>query len=108
MKHILRYFSGTRHWGIVFRRSGKTLTDMWDVVLYVDSSHASDPDRRRSRYGYIIMVNNNPVAFGTGMRPKCSASTPEAEYVSFITRENPILAKIYHTCEKYFASTQDN
>ena len=82
LKRILRYLSGTRYWGLIYRATGKTLTDLWDVILYVDSDHASDPDTRKSRYGYIIIVNGCPVAFGTGMRKKPSASTPEAEYVA--------------------------
>ena len=82
LKRILRYLSGTRYWGLIYRATGKTLDDLWDVILYVDSDHASDPDTRKSRYGFIIIVNGCPVAFGTGMRKKPSASTPEAEYVA--------------------------
>ena len=51
-------------------------------MLYVDSDFASDPDSRKSRYGYIILVNGCPVTFGTGMRKKPSGSTPESEYVA--------------------------
>ena len=41
-----------------------------------------DPDRRRSRYGYIIFMNGNPVSFGTGLAQRTATSTPEAEYVA--------------------------
>ena len=41
-----------------------------------------DPDNRRSRYGYIIFLNANPVAFGTGLSAKTATSTPEAEYIA--------------------------
>ena len=82
LKRILRYLSGTRFWGLIYRSTGKTLGDLWIVSLYVDSDYASDPDARKSRYGYIILVNGCPVAFGTGMRKKPSGSTPETEYVA--------------------------
>ena len=82
LKRILRYLSGTRHWGLVYRSTGKTLNEPWDIVLYVDSNHAECPDTRRSRYGYLILLNGCPISFGTGMRKRCSASTPEAEYVA--------------------------
>ena len=82
LKRILHYISGTRHWGLIYRSTGKTLNDLWQLALYVDSNHAADPDNRKSRYGYLILANGCPVAFGTGMRNKCSASTPEAEYVA--------------------------
>ena len=41
-----------------------------------------DPDKRRSRYGYLILLNTNPVAFGTGLTKRTATSTPEAEYVA--------------------------
>ena len=83
IKRIMRYLSGTRNWGLIFKSTGKTIEDEWTVGMYVDSDHASDPDRRRSRYGYLILANKScPLAFGTGMRNECSASTPQAEYVA--------------------------
>ena len=39
-------------------------------------------DEGHAIYGYLILLNGCPVAFGTGMRKKVSASTPEAEYVA--------------------------
>ena len=41
-----------------------------------------DPDKRRSRYGYIILLNSNMIAFGTGLAKYTATSTPEAEYVA--------------------------
>ena len=41
-----------------------------------------DPDKRRSRYDYIVFLNANPVAFGTGLTQKTATSTPEAEYIA--------------------------
>ena len=38
-------------------------------------------DKRRSRYGYLILLNANPIAFGTGLTQKTATSTPEAEYI---------------------------
>ena len=82
LKRIMRYLAGTRHWGLIYRSTGKGLDECWNIVVYVDSDHASDPDQRRSRYGYLILLNGCPVAFGTGMRKKVSASTPEVKYVA--------------------------
>ncbi len=82
VKRIMRYASGTRHWGLIYRSTRKGLGEFWIITVYVDSDHASDPDHRRSRYGYLILLNGCPVSFGTGMRKQVSASTPEAEYVA--------------------------
>ena len=48
----------------------------------MDADHANDPDRRRSRSGYIIRANGNVIDFGTGLQPKTASSTPVAEYVA--------------------------
>ena len=81
VKRILRYLKATKHWGLCYKstRGGKKL---WKLTLYVDSGYAMDPDKRRSRYGYIILLNANPVAFGTGLTQRTATSTPEAEYIA--------------------------
>ena len=35
IKRIMRYLSGTRHWGLIYRKTGKTLDDEWEVTMYV-------------------------------------------------------------------------
>ena len=52
------------------------------LELYVDSNFAGDPEHRRSRYGYVIFLNENPIDFGTGLQKRTAASTPEAEYIA--------------------------
>ena len=58
VERIMRYLAGTRHWGLIYRSTGKGLDECWNIVVYVDSDHASDPDQRRSRYGYLILLNS--------------------------------------------------
>ena len=41
-----------------------------------------DIDNRKSRYGYIIFLNSNPISFGTSIAQRTATSTPEAEYVT--------------------------
>ena len=81
VKRILRYLKATKYWGLCYKSSCKDKT-VWRLILYVDSGYAMDPDRRRSRYGYIVYLNANPVAFGTGLTQKTATSTPEAEYIA--------------------------
>ena len=80
VKRILRYLKATRFWGLCYTRSLKP--GKWTLTLYVDSGFAMDPDGRKSRYGYIIYLNNNPVAFGTGLTKLTAPSTPAAEYIA--------------------------
>ena len=79
VKRILRYLKATKTWGLCFKAAD---TDKWILTLYVDSGFAMDPDNRRSRYGYIVLLNGNAVAFGTGLTIRTATSTPEAEYVA--------------------------
>ena len=49
-----------------------------------DSGYGMDPEKRRSRYGYIVFLNDNPVSFGTGLTQRTVTSTSEAEYVGMV------------------------
>ena len=82
VKRIIRYLKATKTWGLHFQSSNIGTSAKWKLTLYVDSGYAMDPDRRRSRYGYIILLNSNMIAFGTGLTKYTSTSTPEAEYVA--------------------------
>ena len=81
VKRILKYLKGTKTWGLCYKLTCQP-GRKWTLTLYVDSGFAMDPDKRRSRYGYIIFLNGNAVAFGTGLAARTATSTPEAEYVA--------------------------
>ena len=78
----MRYLVGTPKLGLTYRSSERTLSDLWHLELYVDSNFAGDTEHRRSRYGYVIFLNENPIDFGTGLQKRTAASTPEAEYIA--------------------------
>ena len=82
LKRIIRYLKSTRTWGLCYKSSWITKGTPWTLTLYVDSGFAMDPDKRRSRYGYLILLNANPVSFGTGLTTKTLPCTPVAEYVT--------------------------
>ena len=82
VKRIIKYLNGTKTWGLCYRSSNRPKGSPWVLTLYVDSGLAMDPDKRRSRYGYIILLNANPIAFGTGLTQKTATSTPVAEYIA--------------------------
>jgi len=78
----MRYLVGTPKLGLTYRSSERKLSDLWHLELYVDSNFAGDTEHRRSRYGYVIFLNENPIDFGTGLQKRTAASTPEAEYIA--------------------------
>jgi hypothetical protein len=65
-----------------YKSSGLAPGQPWNIEVYVDADWANDPDFRRSRSGFTVMANNNPISFGSGLQPKTSSSTPVAEYVA--------------------------
>ena len=59
-KRVLRYLKGTLHLGLCLRRKGRR-----KLKSLVDSSHADDPDERRSRCGHVILYNGSPICWRT-------------------------------------------
>ena len=82
-KYVLRYLAGTINHGLVFKSSGKTLSDKWKLQMYVDSDYATDPDTRKSRAGYLIYLNGNLISYRSCLQPgnpDVATGTCEAEY----------------------------
>ena len=79
---ILVYLKHHPDWGLLYTSTGKKPGEVWELEMYVDSDHVSDPDYRRSRTGFIVKANKqNLVDFGTAMQARTATSTPVAEYV---------------------------
>ena len=55
---------------------------MWIFNCYVDASHASDIDTRRSITGYIFFISGGPVSWQSRMQTSVALSSMEAEYMA--------------------------
>lgn len=78
VKRILAYLKGTADYGICF--IGSTNNSL--LSTFSDADYAGDLDSRRSTTGYLLMLNQGPVAW-TSRRQQCTTlSTTEAEYVA--------------------------
>jgi hypothetical protein len=75
-KSVLRYLSGTTHYGITFGRS----TD--GLVGYCDADFAGDLDTRRSTTGYVFTFGGAAVSWSSKRQQTVAASTTEAEYMA--------------------------
>ena len=53
-----------------------------DFNCYVDASHASDIDTRRSITGYIFFISGGPVSWQSRMQTSVALSSMEAEYMA--------------------------
>ena len=53
-----------------------------DFNRYVDASHASDVDTRRSITGYIFFISGGPVSWQSRMQTSVALPRMEAEYMA--------------------------
>ena len=76
VKHALRYLSGTRDAGVVFRK-----TDKLELEIFVDSDFANRQDAL-SIGGYVTMLGGGCVAWSSKKQRTVALSTTEAEYIA--------------------------
>ena len=76
MKRILRYLKQLPNLGITYKRQHtKKLT----IEVYSDSDWASNPEDRRSRTGYVVLLADGPVAWQSKSQKTVALSSCEAE-----------------------------
>ena len=54
----------------------------WNIKGYCDSDYAGDADNRRSVSGYVIYLNNCPIAWKSRGQKTVALSSTEAEYIA--------------------------
>ena len=98
LRNIMRYCKLTKHYGLLYTSTNKKLHDPWVISGYVDSDWAAWKGSRRSRSGYLILLGNCLIAFGSKLQPAVALSSAEAEYMALalITR---IILWIIHMIE---------
>lgn len=66
MKQLFWHLRGTPNRGLLYRVSGLTLDDEWEIHFWVDNDYATNnPDSRRSRAGFLDFLNANLVTFNS-------------------------------------------
>jgi hypothetical protein len=79
LKLVLRYLKETLQYGLLFKRSDSPeLT----LTAYTDSDWAGDLDNFRSTSGHVVLLNGNPIAFGSKQQSCTALSSCEAETVA--------------------------
>ena len=81
IKRIGRYLKGTKHLKLVLGG----LTGNGVLTAYTDADYGSDHLDRKSRTGYILFFNNEPVAWGSKKQSCVATSTTHAEYIALYT-----------------------
>ncbi|KAL3701666.1 hypothetical protein R1sor_019688 [Riccia sorocarpa] len=81
VKRLIRYVNCTAKYVVRFGPVNSQHTLVW----YCDSDYAADVDTRRSRSGYVFMLNGGPIAWSSQRQPSVATSTTEAEYIASCT-----------------------
>ena len=84
--HAWQYAAGTKHWGLLFRKSGWKLGQKMRASVFVDAGHGSCPDTRRSRDGFFIFLNGDPINFNCQLQSGAPAQSSSAAEYRAITK----------------------
>ena len=93
-KRVLRYLKGTADASLVYGNSVQSS----ELVGWSDSDYASDVAGRRSRTGYVFMLNGAAVSWKSQRQQTVALSTAEAEYMALTsaTQEAMFLRQLMH------------
>ena len=75
MQRVLRYVSGTKDRGLLYR-TGTTV----QLVGYTDVDWADSTTDRRSTIGYVFSLGSVAIAWSSKKQPTVALSSTEAEY----------------------------
>ena len=92
-KRVLRYLKGTAESVLMYGGAPSS-----KVVGWSDSDYASDIGERRSRTGYVFMLNGAAVSWKSQRQQTVALSTAEAEYMALTaaTQEAMFLKQLLH------------
>lgn len=76
-RNIVAYAAATSEYGLRFNRCKELSID-----VYCDASFAPDECARRSRTGWMVLVNGTPVSWRSTLQRQIAQSTAEAEYIA--------------------------
>jgi len=75
--HMVGYLYGQRHRGIRFKSDGNSTP-----ICYYDSSHKQDPHDSKAQWGFIIMLFDGPILWGSKKHNHVGISSSHNEYMA--------------------------
>ena len=77
LKHTLHYLHGTRNKGITYHANdGHGINKLYG---FVDADYAGDSNTRKSRTGYVMMMNSGAISWKSKLQTVVANSTTDAE-----------------------------
>lgn len=86
--YVLSYLRATTNRGITYGDTAAQIPNQ--LYAFADADYASDVNTRRSRSGYVVMLNGGAVSWKSHLQDKVSQSTTEAEYYALAECFNEI------------------
>jgi hypothetical protein len=77
LKHVLHYLHGTRDKGIVYHKYDEHGINK--LYGFVDADYAGEVEKRRSRTGYVMMMNSGCISWKSKLQTVVANSTTDAE-----------------------------
>ena len=77
LKHLLHYLHGTRDKGIVYHDYDEHSIN--SLYGFVDADYAGDCNSRKSRTGYVMMMNSGAISWKSKLQTVVANSTTDAE-----------------------------
>lgn len=92
-RSVIAYLSSVADMGLRFKAEGEPV-----ITVYSDASFAPDEHNRRSRSGWVVLVNDTPVAWRSGLQQLIAHSTAESEYIALsdAAREAIYIQRLLH------------
>src|SRR5271170_6776655 len=103
-RHVLRYLKATKHFKITYGGAHQFNAEGYSAKLvpkelfeygFADADYAGDKDDRKSTTGYVFILNNGPISWGTHKQSTVALSTMEAEYMAISDAAWEALARNY-------------
>ena len=76
LQHLIRYIKGSENYGLSLHKGNLTNK----LEAWCDADWARDCTNRRSRTGYLITFNGNPVLWKSKLQTSTALSTSEADF----------------------------
>jgi len=77
LRHVLHYLHGTRNKGITYHKYDEHGINK--LYGFVDADYAGEVEKRRSRSGYIMMMNSGCISWKSKLQTVIANSTTDAE-----------------------------
>lgn len=77
LKHVLHYLHGTRDKGITYHKNDEHGINK--LYGFVDADYAGEIEKRRSRTGYVMMMNSGCISWKSKLQTVVANSTTDAE-----------------------------